>query len=153
MLFRSHLDEYADKYLFGPLSITDYTWDKDKFHNCLGGGGLSMTARDMAKVGQMALDNGLWNGSSVVSTDWMSTSTTTTIHEPPEYIGYSWRKHSSADTRFYIPGAGGQLIDIHPDKNMVIIYKVATDMYGTSTPTMPVDIGFLTSAYIQPACN
>ena len=60
---------------------------------------------------------------------------------------------SSTDTWFYIPGAGGQLIDVHPDENLVIIYKVATDMYGMSTPTMAVDIGVLTDSYIQPACN
>jgi len=147
---KMHLDEFSDKWLFGPLSITDYTWEKDKFNTCLGGMGLHMTARDMAKIGKMALDDGEWNGSSIVSAGWMKKSTAVSV--PSANMGYSWRV-SDTDTRFYIPGAGGQLIDIRPDQKLVIIFKVATDLYGQSTDTMPQDLDALVLDYIVPACN
>ncbi len=82
---------FAKRYLFEPLGISVYEW-----RNLTGGlidfpGGLSMRPRDMAKLGQMYLNGGRWNGESIVSKDWVTESTREHIISvnSPNY-GFQW---------------------------------------------------------------
>src|SRR5258708_29205857 len=53
--------DFAKKNLFEPLGISDYQWDLDKQGVVLGGFGLHLTPRDMAKLGYLHLRGGLWD--------------------------------------------------------------------------------------------
>jgi CubicO group peptidase (beta-lactamase class C family) len=60
------LEAYARQYLFEPLGITAWRWRKDPQGVPTGGAGLYLHTRDMARLGQLYLQKGEWNGRQVV---------------------------------------------------------------------------------------
>lgn len=68
------LDEFIKREIFAPLEISDFTWDKDDAGNPQGMAGLAITAVDLAKIGQLMLDEGVWRGRQVVRREWVSQS-------------------------------------------------------------------------------
>jgi len=71
------LDVWARESLFAPLGITDFGWSKDKAGNPHAMSGLQMRPLDVAKLGQLVLDDGRWCGTQVVSGAWLEASTRT----------------------------------------------------------------------------
>jgi len=124
-----HANEFAEKYLFEPLRIKKYKWNSDPMgYPCVGGsnGGLRLSTRDFAKIGQMMLDGGKWMGVQVVSQKWVDESTTIHINATNiSKYGYQWWRD-----KYKIKGAifkaicgygyGGQSLRIFPDLNLVI---------------------------------
>jgi len=66
--------EFADKHLFGPLGITNYTWARGPQGYYIGGWGLRLTPRDMAKFGYLYLREGMYNGQQIVPRQWVQES-------------------------------------------------------------------------------
>jgi CubicO group peptidase (beta-lactamase class C family) len=74
----SHADLFAADNLFGPLGITTWDWENNKYEGHPGmSGTLKLRPRDMAKIGQLVLDEGSWNGQELVSPEWIRESTRT----------------------------------------------------------------------------
>lgn len=67
--------DFAREHLFAPLDIEDVTWPSDPQGITRGWGSLQLHPRDMAKVGQLFLNRGNWNGTQVVSVDWVDKAT------------------------------------------------------------------------------
>lgn len=70
----SRLDAYTRDTIFTPLGITEFEWMLDPAGNPHGMSGLRLHARDMAKIGQMLLDDGVYDGKQVVSREWIRLS-------------------------------------------------------------------------------
>jgi CubicO group peptidase (beta-lactamase class C family) len=68
------MDQFIGKEIFEPLGITDFGWSLDKAGNPHGMSGLQIRAIDMAKIGQMMLDEGSWNGKPILSKNWVRQS-------------------------------------------------------------------------------
>lgn len=66
------LSEYLKPRLFDPLGISNYYWEKSPTGIDKGGWGLYIRPEDLAKLGQLVLQNGVWNGETVVPEDWIS---------------------------------------------------------------------------------
>ena len=66
---------FANKVLFGPLGISGAVWETDPHGIENGGNRLYITARDMAKIGYLYLNNGEWNGKQIVPKDYVLSST------------------------------------------------------------------------------
>ena len=120
-------DEFAEEFLFLPLGIDTYEWS---YGECDGhramDGSLRLRPRDMAKIGLLILDNGVWNGERVISEEWISESTTEylTADENLGY-GYLWWigsfPHGEEDTKVILAnGWGSQFIMVIPDAGIVI---------------------------------
>jgi len=60
------VDEYLQSNLFNSLNITDFNWGTDDSGNHLAMSGLSMHARDFAKLGQLVLQEGSWKGNQLI---------------------------------------------------------------------------------------
>jgi len=60
------LDAFAERRLFAPLGIVDWRWQRDAGGHAKGQGNLSLNAGDFARIGQMALDGGRWQGREIV---------------------------------------------------------------------------------------
>ena len=124
--------EYASQALFIPLGITKVLWEKDPNGYYIGGWGLSLKAKDMAKFGMLYLNDGFFQGTQVVPSEWVKLSTT----ERTGMIGtyYSgWNKTygygflwwvKKIDGKIDIPfvlGHGGQRIAFIPKVNAVMV--------------------------------
>jgi CubicO group peptidase (beta-lactamase class C family) len=68
------LDDYVGKAIFAPLDIKNFAWSKDSAGNPYGMAGLQITAVDLAKIGQLMLDWGVWRGHRIVSEEWVAES-------------------------------------------------------------------------------
>ncbi len=117
--------EYAEYNLFNPLNITNYSWINDAQGIPIGGTLLHLTPRDMAKFGFLYLNNGLWNATQLVPSNWVTESRT--IFKNVEFdqghgsgYGYQWWIYSWANT-YAARGSYEQYIVIVPDLNMVIV--------------------------------
>ncbi len=87
-----------------------------------------MTPREMAKIGQLMLNRGMWNGKRLLSEQWIDKSTTRQgdPHTGVDY-GYLWQTAQSYIgknnvTAFWASGNGGQYIIVLPDQGMVVVF-------------------------------
>ena len=83
------MDHFFGEEIFAPLGITDFGWDHDKAGNPYGMAGLQIKAIDLAKLGQLVLDEGDWRGQRILSRDWIQTSTRPSQTMEPTY-GLLW---------------------------------------------------------------
>ena len=71
------LEAFAREALFEPLGITDCEWKNyPKNGKIAAAAGLRLRPRDAAKIGQLVLNRGTWNGQQIVSADWIEKSIT-----------------------------------------------------------------------------
>ena len=151
-------DEFAGRYLFTPLGITDYYWAKLPGDLVETGGGLFLRPRDMAKLGYLFLNHGQWQGHTVVSDAWLKASTRNYVGSPkfPAWLeaadgyGYQWwlgtLKVGARDLAFYgARGRGGQFILVFPDPDLVAVF---TGMNDNLLMNQPLD---LLKRYVLPA--
>jgi CubicO group peptidase (beta-lactamase class C family) len=120
------LDEFARATLFEPLGITSVEWIRVK-GDTDAGGGLRLRPRDMAKIGQLVLAGGRWNGRQVVSKAWIDASITPRMEATGLYFyGYLWWLGRSLLNGREVHwagalGRGGQSIRIVPELDLVIV--------------------------------
>ncbi len=123
--------EFAQAHLFEPLGISDVVWEADPQGISIGWEGLEMRPRDMAKLGYLYLNGGLWDGQQVVPADWVEASTQAQFEaqiasdaaavkfQLPEGYGYLWW----VDPRGYYMAIGlfGQYIIVAPEQDLVVV--------------------------------
>jgi CubicO group peptidase (beta-lactamase class C family) len=120
------LDEFAREALFEPLGITAVEWERRK-GDTDAGGGLRLRPRDMAKIGQLVLAGGRWNGRQIVSREWIETSTAPKIKTTDgQSYGYLWWLGRAALNGREVQwvgalGRGGQSIRIVPELDLVVV--------------------------------
>ena len=140
------LDAFAKETLFDPLRIEDWDWDYDAGFNPAAGTGLRLRPRDLAKIGQLVLQHGVWNGRQVVSSAWIeeamiprTTGKSLMLKLVPEGIssyGFLWWlgrlpvDHPEHDL-IVANGYGGQRLFILPDLDLVVV-TTAGDYGGKS---------------------
>lgn len=64
-------EDFAKKYLFNDLGIKSFYWSKNNHGINYGWGDLALKPYDLAKIGQLLLDDGKWNNKSIISVDWV----------------------------------------------------------------------------------
>ena len=123
------LDDFADRYLFGPLGITGAWWysPRPDIGWVWASGDLRLRPRDMARFGQMYLRGGSWDGTRIVSTDWVRASTRRRFTLPQTYqgdtgYGYAWWQPNPLHgvDAYAARGWGGQEIEVLPAFDLVV---------------------------------
>jgi len=128
------LDELAREALLEPLGISDVEWTRFPNGDVRGHGGLRLRPRDLAKLGQLVLDRGMWRGKQIVSADWITESTTPQINgESIFFYGYLWWLGRFLVERREIRwiagfGNGGQRVYVVPEMDLVV--AVNAGAYG-----------------------
>lgn len=110
--------EFAQEHLFGPLGVSDVIWPSDPQGNNWGWGDLKLAPHDMAKLGCLFLNKGLWDGQQVVSAAWVKAATSGGSY------GYLWWLKPSGT--YFATGRGGQEIWVLPDRDMVVVMTGAS---------------------------
>jgi CubicO group peptidase (beta-lactamase class C family) len=122
-------DQLALQYLFTPLGITDFHWDKNASGTVDGGGGLHLRPRGMAKFGQLYLNGGTWKGIPVISSEWVAESTKKRVWADDRIRSYGFQWwieehlwHGDVMTSFAARGWGGQRIYVFPELQLVVVF-------------------------------
>jgi CubicO group peptidase (beta-lactamase class C family) len=126
--------DFATKVLFEPLGITNVRWEQDAQGIPIGGWGLSMTPRDMARLGYLYLNKGQWDGVQVVSPEWVEAATTSQIPAGDRLdYGYQWWivRESSA---YVALGRDGQTIYVAPDQDIIVV--TTANLTGNHDPIL-----------------
>lgn len=128
------LESFAVSNLFEPMGIKEYDWLADGAGTTIGGQNLSMTPRDMAKLGFLYLHKGNWDGEQLVPADWVELSLTPqgdAYHPPTEktekiewygYLWWTWKPDWFFGYRaFEARGYGGQWVTVFPELDMILV--------------------------------
>jgi CubicO group peptidase (beta-lactamase class C family) len=170
--------QYAREKLFDPLAITTrpaaepvelaenidayeragFAWLTDPQGRHDGGGGLKLTARDMAKLGQLWLQNGRWHDRQLVPAEWIKAAWTKHVRTGDggaEAYGYQvWLGTSDGHDAVMARGAFGQLIQMVPDLGLVVVVLSHVDLRRPDVGT--ADNGSwitLVNTFIAPAIH
>lgn len=140
------LDRFADANLFAPLGITTFMWPRMSEDVVLASGDLELRPRDMAKIGLLFLNRGMWNGRRVVSSEWVDRATARIVrpdgpHSWAVAYGYGWwhwdlQVAGHVYRAYLASGWGGQTIVVVPEADLVFVTTGGN--YGGSPP-MPAD--------------
>ena len=118
--------EFADKYLFGPLGITDVIWPINPQGINIGWGELRMRPQDLAKIGYLYLRGGEWDGEQIIPSSWVEESTQKHISGTLEDgYGYQWWVDDSGI--FMAVGYAGQFIFVVPEEELVVVFNSDLD--------------------------
>ena len=160
------VNEFATKHLFQPLQIVpkadrifanqkeQMEFYKEKDPNCwvtgpsgvhTGGWGLCLTAMDLAKIGQVYLNNGQWENQTIVSEQWIQESTE--VHSRCKQwdcsYGYLWWILDENQGIYAAMGDSGNIIYVNPKKKLVVAVASLFDKHAK-------DIRKLICEYIDP---
>jgi len=137
-----NLLEYLHPRLFDPLDISGVDWETDLDGIDVGGWGIRVKTEDMAKLGQLFLQKGYWNGKQIIPESWIEEASTMKIMQEPDASpermasndwvqGYGYQMWRSRYNSYRADGAFGQYILILPELNGVIVITSETsDMQG-----------------------
>ncbi|MGA7755769.1 MAG: serine hydrolase [Candidatus Sulfotelmatobacter sp.] len=122
------IDTYAQKYLFTPLGIKHY-WKRDYAGNVDTEGGLYLNDEDLAKLGLLYLNNGLWEGKQIVSENWVKQSVAPHVPMPYTveggrlYYGFSWWLIPlNGKYAWMATGIGGQELMVFPRQSPIVVF-------------------------------
>jgi len=123
---------FARQYLFEPMGITDEEWDwwGDSAGVDFGGYGFSCSPKVQAKLGMLCLNNGNWNGTQLIPSEYIIKATSFktshgrwTYAPPTDIFNYGYLFYTNdTNNGYHTAGAGGQNIYIIPDFNTTVAF-------------------------------
>jgi CubicO group peptidase (beta-lactamase class C family) len=119
------LVDFTEEYLFNPIGIPGCVWQKTLNDVYQAGGGLWLKPRDMARFGYLYLNGGNWNGTQVVTEEWILNSTDYQFDLPPSLgYGYLWWLDPTLDV-YEALGRFGQRIMVSTEEDMVVVFTAS----------------------------
>ena len=129
--------DYLQPRLFAPLGIQGITWERSPEGINTGGWGLSLKTEDMAKFGQLYLQQGRWQGRQIIPAAWVKEATTFKIGPAGPNVpaakeakdweqGYCYQFWRCRNNAFRADGAFGQFIIVMPDQDAVVAITCET---------------------------
>jgi CubicO group peptidase (beta-lactamase class C family) len=141
-LWKKPLPQVLKQEIMDPIGASA-TWQWNGYHNSTveidgkkllsvsggghWGGGLFISSRDMARFGYLFLRRGRWSGKQLISEKWVELSTTPcAIRDDYGYLWWLEKLPGDARTSFAASGAGGNVIWIDPNRDLVVVLRWAT---------------------------
>lgn len=125
--------EFAQQELFDKLGISNMRWFADGLGYSYGGFYSCYRPRDLLKIGYLYLNQGVWDGDTIINPDFVSISTVPhTEGGSPHYeeYGYNWWITENNDYHaFFAGGYGGQFIYVVPDLDLVVAITSQTNKH------------------------
>ena len=140
--------DYLDTRLFQPLHIERPQWDESPQGISCGGWGLYLKTEDMAKMGQLFLQKGKWNGKQIVPAAWLKEMSSYQVPSAPsgtrfedlekvglnkdnnEWVqGYGYQMWICRHNAYRADGFAGQYIMVFPDRDAVLVLTTSSSLY------------------------
>lgn len=124
--------DYLQTRIFKPLTIHGIDWDLSPQGINLGMIGLRLKTEDMAKFGQLLLQNGVWNGKQLIQKEWVKEATSfkipTSLSTNKDSLmksdwgqGYCYQMWRGKNNTVRLDGMGGQFVVLIPDKDAIVV--------------------------------
>ena len=142
------LIDYLDTRLFQPLHIARPEWEESPQGINCGGWGLQLKTEDMAKMGQIFLQEGKWNGKQIVPAEWLKEMSSYQVPSAPsgtrfedlekaglnkdnnEWVqGYGYQMWICRHNAYRADGFAGQYIMVFPDRDAVLVLTTSSSLY------------------------
>ncbi|HEY6102819.1 MAG TPA: serine hydrolase [bacterium] len=138
--------EFARQNLFEPLGITNVIWPADPQGVTRGWGDIRLLAADMAKIGFLWRNQGVWDGRQVISRTWIGDSVKPHVSAGEgEHYGYGWWVHTAGEEgdfgHYRADGRGGQYIVVVPSLDVIIATTGGGFSLGAIGPLLARAIG------------
>ena len=146
--------DYARNKLFDPLGIdtrpaveswdqkryvaADFAWPTDPRGIHFGWGSMKLRPQDMLKLGQLYLDEGIWQGERILPAAWVQEASTRQVDgdratsQLPDYGYLWWVGEMDQERAFAAVGSGGQLVVVVPDRRLVVVTSVEIPSFDPS---------------------
>lgn len=126
------LFDYLQPRIFKPLAIHGIDWDLSPQGINLGMIGLRLKTEDMAKFGQLLLQDGFWNGKQLIPKEWIKEATSFKIQTTAPGSkdsarlsdwgqGYCYQMWRGRNNTVRLDGLGGQFVVLIPDKDAIVV--------------------------------
>jgi CubicO group peptidase (beta-lactamase class C family) len=151
------LENFLKIRLLNPLDITDYNWHTFSTGLTDGSYGLSISPFDLLKMGQLYLDEGLWEGKEIIPYQWFLNSTDAQFFVTSQYgFGYYWNKFNpsfieqylnlTGDQTVFMTGYRGDALYLVPEKDLALVIFAENPFYGFVNPSLHLFIDVFASA-------
>jgi len=150
------LTDYLEPRLFAPLGIARPTWEQDPQGIDAGGYGLSLRTEELAAIGQLYLQRGLWEGRQILPESWVDAATSAQVASEmgtgPDWMqGYGFQFWRGRHGSYRGDGAFGQFLLVWPEHDIVIamtsgvadMQEVLDTVWDTLLPVPPAPAGEL----------
>ncbi len=126
------LFDYLMPRIFTPLSVRGIDWDKNPQGINLGMIGLRLRTEDLAKFGQLLMQNGKWNNKQLIPSEWIKEATSFKIEssDPSNKMpkekndwaqGYCYQMWRGRNNSVRLDGMAGQFVILFPDKDAIVV--------------------------------
>ena len=130
--------DYLSEKVWKPLqmeSVALINIDSRRHHAAHAFGGITCTLKDLAKIGRLYLNYGMWDGKRIVSEEWIHL---TTDFDPKYTYHYTWydvrfeRLEPGQYPGYYAIGIYNQVLYVNPHKNLIMV-RIGRDNIGWAT--------------------
>lgn len=143
--------DFAQQRLFSLLGIQNTNWQTDPMGIPFGFSNLSLTVRDLAKLGLLYARHGVWNGSQILAPDYVQDSmrswSSGGFPEDAAYGYHWWVLPSESHPAFFAAGYGGQYLWIVPTLDLIVV----TTAEFWLPPALTSEHRFLITDFVVPA--
>ena len=132
-------DLFAEEHLFGPLGIDDYYWKKTPSGLPDTEGGLYLAAEQLAKIGYLFLQDGVWEGRRLLPEGWVDASVrrhVDSVNAQGTGYGYQWWRPDRDELAIWAGfGFGGQRLLVIPELRVVAVIN-AWNIFDERRPSV-----------------
>lgn len=138
-----HFADYMSEKVWKPLhmeSVAIVNVDSHKRDVAHTFGGISLTMKDLAKIGRLYLNGGMWDGKRIVSEEWVRQ--TGAYDESNEGYHFNWYNMSNVGAKkaefpgYYALGIGHQVLYVNPYKNLIMVRVGQYNNNGSFVPLL-----------------
>ena len=145
------IDAYAEEHVFGPLAISDYHWKETPQGLPDTEGGLYLEAEQLAKIGYLYLQGGMWHGQRILDESFVKQATARQVDQVNSAgwgYGYQWWRLDRDTVPVWAGlGFGGQYLLVLPDYDLIGVIN-SWNIFGQRVrPVLPAFLDALLAAH------
>lgn len=131
----------------------DFAWPVDPQGRATGWGLLKLRPEDLLALGRLHLAGGRWEGTQVVSADWVAEATRSHVEASGAGEGYGylwWVDEADGSPSYRAWGYAGQMVEVVPERDLVVVVASEVDLLGPTSRLTPDLFDYLVDEVVAP---